>query len=72
MANKLNNLNYLVNYQRRSKTTTENEQIESIKTIANLLLRKIEALEKDLPSVMVLIETKGLREIYIKISRRPF
>ncbi len=60
MANKLSNANYSVNYQRHSKTTSENEQIESIKSITNLLLRKIEALEKDLPSVSIESFKQGL------------
>lgn len=60
MANKLNNANYLIDYQRRSKTRAENEQIESIKSITTLLLRKIEALEKDLPSVSVESLKQGL------------
>jgi DNA-binding NtrC family response regulator len=51
MTNKSKNKKVLLNYQSRPKTAAENEQIESIKSITNLLLRKIEALEKDFPEV---------------------
>ncbi len=51
MTNKSKNKKVLLNYQSRPKTAAENEQIESIKSITNLLLRKIEALENDLPEV---------------------
>ena len=53
MTNKSKNKKVLLNYQSRPKTAAENEQIESIKSITNLLLRKIEALEKDLPEVVM-------------------
>jgi transcriptional regulator with GAF, ATPase, and Fis domain len=49
MANKLNAKNSTANYPGKFKTAADNEQIESIKSITNLLLRKIEALEKELP-----------------------
>lgn len=59
MANKLNNKKILLNYQNRSKAAVENEQIESIKSITNLLLRKIEALEENSPEVSLEPLTKG-------------
>ena len=60
MATKLNNKNILLNYNRRSKRAADNEQIESIKSITNLLLRKIEALEKNASAMSAESLTKGL------------
>ena len=59
MIDKINNGNVLLTYQKRSKKTRGNEQIESIKSITNLLLRKIEALEKDAPKTSIEPLTKG-------------
>lgn len=59
MANKLNNKKFLLNYHSKSKAVAETEQLESIKSITNLLLRKIEALEKDAPEVSLEPLTKG-------------
>lgn len=53
MANKLNARNFTVNYPGNLKSAADNEQIESIKSITNLLLRKIEALEAELPEVVI-------------------
>ncbi len=49
MSNKLNAKNSMADCLSKSKTAADNEQIESIKSITNLLLQKIEALEKELP-----------------------
>ena len=43
----------MADYLRNSKTAAGNEQIESIKSITNLLLRKIEALEREAPEVAI-------------------
>jgi len=59
MDNKLNNRSFFLDYQYRSETNAETEHIESIKSTTNLLLQKIEALEKDLPSVSVDSFKKG-------------
>ena len=60
MANKLNVKNFAANYPSRSKTTAaDNEQIESIKSITSLLLRKIEALERELPEMAMEPSKKG-------------
>ena len=59
MATKLNNKKNLLNYNSRSKTKADNEQIESIKSITSLLLRKIEALEKNATAMSVESMTKG-------------
>jgi len=59
MANKLNVKNFAANYPSKSKTAADNEQIESIKSITNLLLRKIEALERELPEVAMEPFKKG-------------
>jgi len=53
MANKINGKNYMTKYLNNSKTAADNEQIESIKSITNLLLRKIESLERELPEVAI-------------------
>ena len=59
MANKLNAGKFVTNYSRNSAMAADNNQIESIKSITNLLLRKIEALEKELPEVVIDPSEKG-------------
>ena len=60
MANKLNAGKFVTNYSRNSAAAAvDNNQIESIKSITNLLLRKIEALEKELPEVVIDSSGKG-------------
>lgn len=49
----------MVNYSSNVKTAADNEQIESIKSITNLLLRKIEALESELPEVTIEPSDRG-------------
>lgn len=46
-----NRINKAITNRTRFKMTTENEQIESIKLVADLLIRKIEALENALPEI---------------------
>lgn len=53
MANKLNAKNFTSDYAGNFKSAADNQQIESIKSITNLLLRKIEALETELPEVAI-------------------
>lgn len=59
MSNKLNSKEFLLNYQADSRAIAENEQIESIKSITCLLLRKIEALENNSTEVSFDALTKG-------------
>ncbi len=59
MANKSNAGKFMVNYSSNVKTAADNEQIESIKSITNLLLRKIEALESELPEVTIEPSDRG-------------
>jgi len=59
MVNKSNAKNFMANYLRNSKTAADNGQIELIKSITNLLLRKIEALERELPEVAIDQSKKG-------------
>ena len=59
MVNKSNAKNFMANYLRNSKTVADNGQIELIKSITNLLLRKIEALERELPEVAIDQSKKG-------------
>ena len=62
MANKLNVGKFVTNYSGNSvtaATAVDNSQIESIKSITNLLLRKIEALERELPEVVIDRSGKG-------------
>ncbi len=49
----------MANYLSKSKTAADNEQIKSIKSITNLLLRKIEALEKEMPDAAIEPFKKG-------------
>lgn len=59
MTNKSNAKNFTANYLSNSKTAAESGEIESIKSITNLLLRKIEALERELPEVVIDPTQKG-------------
>jgi transcriptional regulator with GAF, ATPase, and Fis domain len=59
MANKFNARKFVTNYSRNSVTLADNDQIESIKSIINLLFRKVEALEKELPEVVIDPAKKG-------------
>jgi len=73
MANKSNAKNFMANnYVSNSKTAADNEQIESIKSITNLLLRKIEALESELPEVAIDQSKKGsnLHEVITSFEKK--
>jgi hypothetical protein len=59
MANKFNTRKFVTNYSRNSVAVADNDQIESIKSIINLLFRKVEALEKELPEVVIDPAKKG-------------
>ena len=69
MANKFNAGKFVTNYSRNFVAVADNDQIESIKSIINLLFRKVEALEKELPEVVIDPAKKG-SNLYEVIS--PF
>ena len=59
MINNLNGNNFPANNHHSIPATAQDEQLESIKSVTNLLLRKIEALENALPDVSLQPFRKG-------------
>lgn len=59
MINNLNGRKFPASNHRNTSATAQDEHIESIKSVTNLLLRKIEALENALPDVSLQPFRKG-------------
>lgn len=60
MINNLNGNNFPASNHRNASASAQEEQLESIKSVTNLLLRKIEALENALPDVSLQPFRKGV------------